>query len=120
MNPGRELDALVAKRIMGWNVGGYMNMQWVCNDGKDTGWYLTEFGSQECNPFSPSTDIAAAWEVVDKLGERFSFYFHTRGRMTDISVIHWPDNLKGGFDVSGETAPHAICLAALKAVGVEV
>jgi hypothetical protein len=67
-NMGRdELDSLVAEKVMGWFSHPYdypHGMTWFDVSGKDTGRYLTEFGSQECNPFSPSTDIAAAWEVL--------------------------------------------------------
>ena len=45
MKPGRELDALVVEKVMGW--------KWLSG-----------------NPWAPSTDIAAAWEVLEKMRER--------------------------------------------------
>lgn len=74
------------------------------------------------HPFAPvphySTDIAAAWEVVERL----------RADHGDYSVIVcWAHETQqwvcSDFDSmtwegAGETAPLAICRAALKAVGV--
>ena len=108
MTPGRELDALVAEKVMGWKRAG---MKWEDQNGKDTGWFLTEHGSQECDPFSPSTDISPALQVVEKVGNvKMEFLDDGRG--------YWCE-FRGRGEVHAPTAPHAICLAALKACGVE-
>lgn len=73
----------------------------------------------------PSTNIAAAWEVVEKL--------RNQHMELELSVVPkgapaYPEDsqwLAGFHDdgptnqMWGATAPHAICLAALAAVGVE-
>ena len=99
LKAGRELDALVAEKVMGLPgaaVGGWYNPNLL--DG----------------PPPYSTDIAAAWEVVEKLLEL--------GWHVDIED-GWCVIVYGGRDGKadsemevGETAPEAICLAALEAV----
>lgn len=70
------------------------------------------------NPEPPyySTDIAAAWDVVEKLKllERFSL---TLRQLSPTNTAWTLSDLRDGEPIAwSETAPHAICLAALKAV----
>lgn len=132
MAPGRELDALVAEKVMGW--------QWA-NEGvrgqyrlhppdstSPTGAYPVDVGPGE--EWSPSTDIAAAWEVVEKLRAMNStLELYSPGALVNdemgIHAVEWQATFKSweepwgphGPSVEAQTAPHAICLAALKAVG---
>lgn len=118
MEPGRELDALVAEKVMG------LRVEWgqdtPCPDCDEVGRYCG--GRAWCSPCRAwyysaykdySTDIAAAWEVVERLvagGERH-FVVEKAGA--------WLVRFREGDWLPGETAPHAICLAALRAVGYE-
>ena len=112
MLPGRELDAVIAEKIMelevvrnkkgGWSIGEAN--YWYTND---------EPGGVLSNPLPEySTDIAAAWEVVEKLQKLNPL--HIRSDITGRWFVSC-----GPFNASASTAAHAICLAALKAVGVE-
>lgn len=118
MKPGRELDALVAEKVMGWRVvrepqdDGYGGpplpkpFLWAIGDGTPA--VFRE--GQEPQPWSPSRDIAAAWEVVEKVS---GSYF-----ILDFDSGYWSAEFSpSGMGMRGTTAPHAICLAALKAVG---
>src|SRR5437763_10661229 len=60
VKPGRELDALVAERVMGWAVErNTVDSEPIVMFSKPGEYY---------GPVPPySTDIAAAWEVVEKL-----------------------------------------------------
>lgn len=67
MNPGRELDYLVAEKVMGWrllnkNSGMNNDLALVVTPG----WYGPG-QSLVMEKFEPSTDIQAAWQVVEKL-----------------------------------------------------
>lgn len=108
MKPGRDLDALVAEKVMELKT-------WI---GDDENLYLVNMLAQVRRY---STDIAAAWEVVEKMQEK------------DFAIIL--DNMKnflGGWQCQfergkecvylceGESAAHAICLCALEAMGVEI
>jgi len=119
MNAGRELDALIAEKVMGWHNNEANPSQpgmWGIND-------YREDGTPVLMPDFPaySEDIAAAWEVVEKIkrnGFKLQFDY-------DTWIAYWSheDFLCGSEEAlepfgRADTAPHAICLAALKAVGV--
>ena len=150
MEAGRELDALVAVSVMGWHkrerisgpdsvfaLGTKME-RWYAPNGREgavrgtnsEGVVFTNEGLEPDGISAPhpligglpwySTDIAAAWQVVEKvrtqghfveidcLREQYEVYIDTNPAHTDEPSAYAP------------TAQHAICLAALKAVGVEV
>lgn len=106
----REIDALIAAKVMG-----------LCHEEM---WGIMDYredGSPVLMPDFPpySSDIAAAWQVVEKL----------RDEGLHSCVFQYADNLhwSAQFDeheldvirapiVKADTAPMAICLAALKAV----
>lgn len=115
MKPGRELDALIAEKVMGLKLKREdCNSYWIDSDGEEPA-YPTEF----------STDIAAAWEVVEKVN---LFVFPLRGLWVSGSsddeqyFCDFGDiaTIDGSYynAARATTAPHAICLAALKSVGV--
>ena len=115
MEPGRELDALVAEKVMAYTRnadGSFLNA---------VGYHLSADNvcAEEYNRLPHfSTDIAAAWEVVEKLRPRFEFnaFVYENG----VRVAFWKKRTCGeiaGFCVADEI-PHAICLAALKALEV--
>ena len=94
MKPGRELDAMVSEKVMG--------CKWI------DGWH-------------PSTDIQAAWHVVEKLGSKSMVTIRTGFKHPQGSTYHHTETTVtvGGEYASGISAPHAICLAALKAVEIK-
>lgn len=138
---GRELDALIAENIFGWtwsqekhrvaDPDGYSirkllippNGEWILRA------YELEPGMNSVRiPIPPySTDIAAAWEVVEKLKMTVSAPTapYADGEYANSSETEWEVEVTklGSSDWSdivsarALTAPHAICLAALKAVG---
>lgn len=108
MNPGRELDALIAEKVMGLNLVEKID---------------------ECHTFIAnlpyySTDIKAAWEVIEH-------FANDTGARLELRALLEPDCVgyrafecaftgnNFGEPIVGKTAPHAICLAALKACRVE-
>lgn len=116
MKPGRELDALVAEKVMGlepWPGRPGAFKAKVVPRGREP---------KPCLPPSYSTDIAAAWEVVGKLNR---WHFELT-RLADLCGWEYRCTMKSAWPgVSGEhaigtseiSAPHAICLSAMKAVG---
>lgn len=159
MTPGRELDALVATKVMGWkNIkhqlsNPYDDDSWedwlgnpplkpndegtryemrlgkccpVCNhqDNKTTAIKVSYEQEKTIPPYS--SDIAAAWQVVEKLFQLgFDLYLETFKDDEDnpqcrVSFQQIDNQDKGSGPIYADTAPHAICLAALKAVGVEI
>ena len=121
MKAGRELDTLVAEKVMGWEATAD-GLYWDARQkrtrlvlGSAIAKKREEMGIEN-GPgfvFAPSTDIAAAWEVVEK-ADLWSLY----GSIGDgpyRACIQFED--REGL-MTADTAPLAICLAALKAKGV--
>ena len=116
----RELDALIAEKVMGMA----RCSQFMCLPedncrcpihGIDVEW--PERGKQ----WSPSTSIADAWEVVERMRElSFVLTLSWQSRNSEWCA-HWfypaDRTHKAAFHKS---APRAICLAALKTIGVDV
>lgn len=69
-----------------------------------------------------STDIADSWQVVEKMRERgyaVRIIADNQAPMVYVSMLS-PHDTAWVDPVDEKSAPRAICLAALKAVGVEV
>jgi hypothetical protein len=104
----RDLDALIAVKVMGWRTHSHSERMWY-----------TGYTSIPKDNFKPSSEISAAWEALEK----FDSYTLTRtidgGAYCEILWLNY-----GSFDIIGtgeaEAAPMAICLAALKAKGLKV
>lgn len=69
MSAGREMDALVAEYVMGWkhvNVIGLTYGEFTIHP--DNGVFIAHATQYRVIvPWMPSTDIAAAWQVVEKM-----------------------------------------------------
>lgn len=105
MKPGRELDALVAKKVMKWE---YFPAQ-VTDTFVRLDYFFDPVSGEAHHHWSPSADISAAWEVVEKLSPRFMQLTRRHGDL-------WWCEFYGEWPVEAQTAAHAICLAALLAV----
>ena len=140
MKAGRELDVLVAEKVMGLIVSNKKNGSGVSYitpkegecyaKGADT---ITD-GMGWVHELCPlySTDISAAWRVVEhfkSLGKELQIVSFSGSDEQQWSVSNcncesmfyggWEGTGAGEITVFSDTAPHAICLAALEAVGHE-
>lgn len=115
MKPGRKLDALVAEKVMGFQVDSF-------------GYCVSQKGKIEEELPYYSTDIAAAWEIIPKLRDRRIHVKLECGGLCDVwtvELFHWGvfkdtfTNDNPRTKSSSQSAPHAVCLAALKAVGFD-
>jgi len=106
MPAGPKMDALVAEQVMGCRyIADYC--RWELPSGR----WSTE-------PPSYSTDIAAAWEVVEHISPDLAISVARLPDM-DYSVLiygHTRETVGFSVEVYADTAPLAICRAALKAV----
>lgn len=79
--------------------------------------------SEQVGRWSPSTDISAAWLVVEKMLSESWMMEMTGSEFIEEAVkgfdVYFNCKVQalGHFHANGATAPHAICPAALKAVG---
>lgn len=108
MTPGRELDALVASKVMGLR---------KTEDG--ILWYCEKLDTffEDIPHFS--SNISSAWLVVEKLNLAVIPTEHGKWKATESVFIPECIYYEVNLDIAseGDTAPHAICLAALKAIG---
>lgn len=115
MKAGRELDALVAEKVMGT---GKIECAFIKNLDQETG-VITTGTRWDYPPYS--TDIIAALEVLEKWrrirpnGEYGDYYMGS-------DVEGCSCSLSNGKYVAYHchSIPHAVCLAVLKALGLEV
>ena len=109
-----ELDTLVAENVMGWEDQGDGKYYWV-PEGYIGVCEGSPFMCQKVNVPKFSTDISAAWEVLKRL--------HTLGLSSSISnkfnleslCTIWTGN-EILCEAKAETAPTAICIAAIRAM----
>jgi len=112
MEAGPELDRLIAERVMGWKAGA----DFFVADGKISRIHRATSGTAVSELWSPSTDIAAAMEVVNKLLSRYNISIYSgrypiRWFVQIVAVEDWETKAL----VEDENLPLAICRAALLA-----
>lgn len=104
------MDALIAERVMGLkptNPGFYSNDVYISRPhGENMG---------IVGIFKPSTDVSAAWEVVEKMFETYSKEITVEFGWKENPIYAWHCHM-GLVDATAETAPLAVCRAALLAV----
>lgn len=119
--PSRDFDALIAKKIIGWRC------VWTDGPNGEPGCIDQDQIEREYRELPHfSTNISHAWEVVTKLGKwKFSltweYSFGGGGEEPHpyATAVFDPvlTSEREGRTAKADTAAHAICLAALKAVG---
>ncbi len=125
MEPGRELDAEIAEKVMGWSYETFPDG--ACPEVKH--WYATSPCPNDARDPSfrggiplYSEDISDAWDVVEKLwDESLHVQFSLIHQITAGGwIAEFPTRLvphTNYVKAKGDTAPHSICLAALQACG---
>jgi hypothetical protein len=124
MPAGPEMDALVAELVMGWRP--YENGRQYCDlsCGLPADRDVDDFIHYSCSyeipdDWSPSTDIAAAWLVVEKITARNPPFHESPEWGLELRQIGdgWGVRLYGShvpmLEAEADTAPLAICRAAL-------
>jgi hypothetical protein len=119
----RRIDALVAEHVMGWHFDGH---NWSFPDGE---WQACEC-SEPNGPSGFTTSWDAAGQVVERMRERgFNWKivsgidFRPLRSVWRVETDNWdigstPSDRNGG--AFADTLPLAVCLAALRACGVQV
>jgi hypothetical protein len=114
MKPGRELDILVAEKVMGLTHERAIELRFL----HDQVGFIP-LGAGYCY----STDIAAALEVVERVAYSRGEHWFAIEQGGDGWVAGWryadacQDDPGWEILATAPTVAHAICLAALKAVG---
>lgn len=123
MNSGRELDREIAEKVM-----GYTDLDWQEQRHLSRKQLVGIRPDERPSPYTGhrakylvpkySTDIDAAWEVVGRMRELgWSLMLVSYpGARSECQVTFHKNLHETGAELSFGAAPHAICLAALKAV----
>lgn len=129
----REIDRLIATKVMGceeapsiWFTDYDKSKKYYCiSDTSDKEISIIEYVDRGWVQylFHPSENITDAWQAIEELGYneiqikdmgKFGKRVYIEGKRT------WPKRDNNVVIAYAETVPVALCLAALKAVGVEV
>ncbi|XEC97024.1 hypothetical protein AB6A23_11065 [Paenibacillus tarimensis] len=113
MRPGRELDALIAEKVMGWEKR-YLPMTdkeyWFNPNSEDP------VSMPWLDEWNPSTDIAAAFEVMEELQSSHLYIdVRTCADFYEVWITRW-DTKKQTETIAYPKLPEAICKAALIAI----
>lgn len=119
LKAGVEIDTLIAERVMGWMYKDFKTPYVVMGQPET-------MSTDYVPPFS--TDITAAWMIVDRLHEMgwsvfVACYCDNEHVSSPFEARCWKRNdpqFPETISIGADTAPLAICTAALKAVGYEV
>jgi hypothetical protein len=136
---GRELDELIADKVMGleWRP---LKMYYA-----PEGWYPKDYDGPNPHPYglpgyqdelpAYSSEMGAAWQVAEKMTVRMGYdnpdfewrgplfkpenrYLTAEGYPLGTTCWYVVVEMEGRrLAICADTAPHAICLAALQAVG---
>lgn len=111
MEPGRELDRLIRIHLFGdidesWVWKEWWGEHWITDNKEVATWFeLPKY----------STDISAAWEVITKMKER-NWWIALNAEYKEWNAMFYWDPHQQAYECGAETAPEAICKAALLAV----
>ena len=117
LKAGREMDALIAERIMGWTLHPNKTHWGKPHPGMDN--FSPSFEWRQVGDFEPSTDISAAWEVVDrivKLPATVNVQTSNAAGGSICYVQKYPSDLNCIIFEAAPTATLAICRAAMLAI----
>lgn len=110
----RKIDVLVAEHVMGWQLGSAGDLECF--------WDSAAKKLRAVEDWTPSSDISAAWEVIEKLhvlvlgiSRSADKNWHAR-----FSRYHGMGDFEDFPSVTNRSAPLAICLAALKVKDIDV
>jgi hypothetical protein len=115
MEAGKGFDAIIARQVMGWTKA-------TLHDdvtGPEAYWCMGGKAMAPVDSFTPSTDIASAWKVVEWLVRLPGPNGDHHSVQIDYSVdavVVIDEHEEWRVSAIAATAPLAICLAALKAV----
>ena len=116
LSAGREIDVLVAEQIMGWQIETdepkLESLQRYFSLDEHPQWWRAPEGGWYSDPPSYSSDIATAWQIVERMNSRGQFLFlsqNSEGFKVDFDELRTfsPDN------ISEKSGALAICKAAL-------
>lgn len=118
MKVGRELDALIAEKVMGL----VEHASYAGKNKVSLGWRkqgdISFIDLRKLKDYS--TNIKDAWEVVEKTGLLIVYELHQESDSGKWLIGYGSDGCGFTTMFEADSAPLAICLAALKSIGVTI
>lgn len=119
MSAGREMDILIAERVMGWEMETDQAKlkrlsQFVAHPLERT-WWRSPQGVWHREPPRYSSDIGSAWQVVATMIQKANALFLFQNSGETKAAFGDPDAADNGY-MKGKDAAEVICKAALAAI----
>lgn len=116
LRSGPEIDVLVAEQIMGWQIETddpkLRKLQGYFSRDEHRRWWRAPEGGWHCEPPSYSSDIAAAWQIVENMNSRGQFLFLSQSSEEYKAAFDEPHTISPHY-ISEKSVALAICKAAL-------
>jgi hypothetical protein len=116
LSAGREIDVLVAEQIMGWQIETdepkLKRLQQYFSRDEHPRWWRAPEGGWYSDPLSYSSDIAAAWQIVESMNSRGQFLFLSQSNEEYDVAFDEPRTISPDY-ISEKSVALAICQAAL-------
>lgn len=118
LNAGRQIDLLVAQQVMGWQLetdqAEIKRLDKYLFRDKDKRWWHNPEGGWRFDPPNYSTDIVAAWQVVEKMNIRGQALFLIQSLSDNNVAFDEPGTTEPSY-ISDKSVSGGICKAALLA-----
>ena len=116
LRSGREIDVLVAEQIMGWQMetdeSKLKRLQRYFSRDEHPRWWRAPEGGWYSDPPSYSSDIAAAWQIVESMNSQGQFLFLSQNYEAYNVAFDQPRTTNPDY-ISEKSIALAICQAAL-------
>jgi Phage ABA sandwich domain len=116
LNVGRETDILVAEQVMGWEIETdavkLKRLNRYISNKAENCWWRTPEGGWRSDPPSYSSEIAAAWQVVERMKNKGRFIFLIQ-RFNENKVAFDDPSASNPDYITAKSLTGAICKAAL-------
>lgn len=116
LNVGRETDILVAEQVMGWEIETdavkLKRLNRYISNNAETCWWRTPEGGWRSDPPSYSSEITAAWQVVERMKSKGRFIFLIQ-RFNENQVAFDEPSASHPDYITAKSLTGAICKAAL-------
>lgn len=116
LSAGREIDVLVAEQIIGWQIETdepkLKKLQGYFSRDEERRWWRAPDGGWYCDPPPYSSDMAAAWQIVESMNSRGQFLFLSQSAEEYKVAFDEPRTISPDY-ISEKSVAFAICKAAL-------
>ena len=119
LNAGREMDILVSEQVMGWQIetdeSKLKGLKGLLSRDGEHRWWRTPEGAWYCDPPSYSSDMTAAWQVVEVMKNKGQVLFLSQSSGESKVAFDEARTASPNY-ITERSTTEGICKAALIAV----